>query len=215
MLTPANKSGRYIGIKSDGLFHEKVTAGTEGAILREYELKDGTKGSKWELLYKDVKDVHIAKIEFEDSDFGENILTTFTDGENEVIWAEGTNTNYGSDYMKKLPNIDFAEKLTIQPYAFTDERGKERRGVTIYQKSDKTGDYFWDGKKNLHGFPSVDKEVAESYDKDDWRMHFIKVKKFLTNYTKENILPKFADSSLEEFKNKVEYPENNHEASPF
>src|ERR1700748_308909 len=125
MLTPATKSGRYIGIKSDGLFHEKVEAGTEGAILREYELKDGTHGSKWELLYNDIKDVLITKVEFEDSDYGMNVLTTFTDGDNEVIWAEGVSTNFGTDWLKKLPNVNFAEKVSVKPYAFTDEKGKE------------------------------------------------------------------------------------------
>jgi hypothetical protein len=207
MLTPI-KSGRYISIKSDGRFHEKVSKDTDGAVHREYELKDGTKGEKWELLYADIKDVLIKKVEFEDGDFGENVLTTFTDGENEVIWAEGVATNFGTDYLKKLPNILFSEKLTIKPYAFTDEKGKERRGVSIWQKSDKVADHFWDGKEKLNGFP-VPPKPNDEMSKTDWKIHFLNVQNFLTEYAKKHVVPLFEKG--------IEYPEEelNPENIPF
>ncbi len=217
MLTPKKTDGRFIGIKADGLFHEKVSEGTEGAELRKYELQDGTKGEKWELLYKNVRGVHITKIEFEDSDYGENILTTLSDGENEVIWAEGTNTNFGTDYMKKLPNINFAEKVDIVPYAFTDENtGKDKRGITIYQNGEKVQNFFWKDGAVSNGMPFVSKEDGEKYDKDDWKVHFISVKKFLTNYVKENIIPKFEGVVVLK-SDEVEYPseEINPEDVPF
>lgn len=195
-LTPAKGTGRYISIKADGLFHEKSEQGVPGAKKRTWELKDGTKGEKWELLYSDIKDVYIKDVAFEDSDFGENLLIMLTDGnpENDIILAESTASNFGTDLMKKLPNIIFSEKLTLRPYAFETEEGKERRGVTILQGTDENGDekklkdFFWDGEQNLHGIPQADK--TKTHDKDDWRIHFINVKKFLTNYTKENIIPK-------------------------
>lgn len=196
-LTPAKGTGRYISIKADGLFHEKVDMGTDGAVLREYELKDGTKGSKWELLYKDLKNVYVKDVAFENSDFGENILVTFTDGESDITLAESTSGNFGSDIMKKLPNINFSEKVGVAPYAFVDERtGKPKRGVTFYQQSDKVGDYFWDGTENLHGFPKPDGDTSK-FDKDDWKVHFINVKKFLVNYTRENVIPKLAEGRAE------------------
>lgn len=208
MLTPI-KSGRYISIKADGLLHEKVSKDTEGAVLREYELKDGTKGEKYELLYKDIRDVTVTNIQFEDSDFGENILVTLSDGENEVILAENVASNFGTDILKKLPNVSFSEKLTLSPYSFTDERGKDRRGVTMWQKSDKVADYFWDGEKKLHGFPEPEGDTS-GYDKDDWKMYFIQVKKFLVNYAKTNIFPKFAGDVA-----KDAYLENTLDESPF
>lgn len=220
-LTPATKTGRYIGIKADGLFHEKVSEDTEGAVRREYEIKDKktgavTKGVKWELLYKDMKDVHLVNVEFEDGEYGENILLTFRFAdESEITLAESTAGNFGTDIMKKLPNLSFAEKMTIKPYAFTAENGKEKRGVNFYQGSDKVMGYFWDDetKKPLHGFPEIDAE--KTYDSDDWKMHFIGVKKFLVAYTKENIAPKFAKDGVEPAR--VEYPEDeiNPEDIPF
>jgi len=199
MLTPVN-SERYISIKADGLFHEKVDKDTEGAVLREYTLKDGTEGSKWELLYRSVDNVFIKGIRFEDSDYGENILTTLVDAEgNEVVWSESTGSNFGTDYMKKLPNLDFSAKVSIKPYAFEDENGRDRRGVSIFQE-DKVQGYFYDGEKNTNGFPEPE---SKEMSKDDWKVYFIQVKKFLTNYTKENIIPKF-EGVVEE--QKMEYP---------
>lgn len=191
MLNPDTKSGRYIGIKSDGKFHEKVDEGTEGAVLRKYELKDGTKGEKWELLYRSIANVRIVNIEFEASEYGpDNIVTTFKDGDEEVKWSEGTNTNFGTDYMKKLPNMDFSLPLTISPYAFEDERGKERRGVTINQNGDKVQGYFWDEATNKpgNGFPEPEGD-RETYDSDDWKVYFIGVRKFLVAFTKERVVP--------------------------
>ncbi len=217
MLTPINNE-RYISIKADGRFHEKVEEGREGAILREYELRDGTKGSKWELLYKSIDNVFIKSIRFEDSDYGENILTTLSDGENEIVWAESTASNFGSDYMKKLPNLNFSEKVSIKPYAFEDENGKDRRGVGVYQH-DKIANFFFDPelKKNIKGFPEP--ENREDMSKDDWKVYFIQVKKFLTNYTKESILPIFENvitpEELKANREGFEYPAEEIGQSPF
>lgn len=217
MLTPVNNN-RYISIKSDGRFHEKVNEGTEGAVLRKYELKDGTEGQKWELLYKDISNVYIKNVAFEDSDFGENVLVTLGDDEYEVVWAENTASNFGTDFLKKLPNIDFSKPVSIKPYAFEDENGKDKRGVGVYQ-SDKITDFFFDSetKTKLHGFPEWPKEDYKDMSKDDWKMYFLQVKMFLTDYTKKNIIPLFVAGV--EIDTTYKYPENDNDPpegeSPF
>ena len=181
-------------MKADGRFHEKVDKDTEGAVLREYTVKkDGeeTKGEKWELLYKDISNVLVTNIRFEDGDYGENILLTLIDGDNEIVWSESTASNFGSDLMKKLPNLDFSKRVSFKPYAFEDEKGKDKRGVSIFQE-DKVSDFFYDGEKKLHGFPEWPKAL-EDMKSDDWKMFFLQVKMFLTDYTKTNIVPKFAE----------------------
>jgi len=183
-----------VSIKSDGLFHEKVQEGTPGAVFREYELKDGTKGSKWELLYRSLDNYRITDIKFEDSDYGENILLTLDDGEEKLVWAENTGGNFGSDLMKKRPNLDFSQTVSFKPYVFEDNG---RRGVSVFQ-SDKISDFFWDGENKLHGFPEWQKEDMRDMTKDDWKMYFLQVKMFLTDYIKKEILPKFAGVSVAE-----------------
>lgn len=206
MLTPI-KNERYLSIKSDGKFHEVVSKDTEGAILREYKLKDGTEGSKWELLYKDISNVFITNIRFEDSDFGENILLTLTDGDTEVVWSENTGTNFGTDLMKKLPNLDFTKVVSFKPYSFEDENGRDKRGVSIFQ-IDKIMNFFYDGEKNVHGFPEPQKP-REDMKTTDWKIYFLTVQTFLTDYTKEHIVPKFAEKTEQAPEEKVlEYPED-------
>lgn len=203
MLIPT-KTGRYITIKSDGKFHETVNKETEGAILREYKLKDGTEGSKWELLYDKIEHSMIKDIAFQDSDFGENLQITLTDGENEVILSENVGTNFGTDLLKKLPGIMLEQEVGLSPYSFLGNNGKDVRGVNVWQKSDKVTSFFWDGEKNLHGFPTPPK-AREEMSKTDWQIYFLTVQNFLVNYTKEHIVPKFAGKTEAPA---IEYPEN-------
>lgn len=193
-LVADKPKGRFISIKAtDGKFHEKVPEGTEGSEVVEYELKDGTKGKKSVIKYPRIENVFITNVEFEDGDYGKNVLVTLSDGENEIVWAQGTKTPFGEDLMKKLPAVDFAEKLTIQPYSFPSEKtGKPVRGVNIYQTSDKVLSHFWDGEKAINGIPEYDKVDAKSFDSDDWASHFTTVRKFLVNYIEEHVRPKFA-----------------------
>ena len=214
MLTPAN-TGRYISIKADGKFHEKVSEGTDGAVLRDYELKDGTKGSKWELLYTAVEG-YVTDVKFEDGDFGENLLVTLKDGDQEVIIAQGVSTAFGEDFLKKLPGLDLTKKAQFKPYAFEDDRGRVKNGVSIYQDNDKLASFFWDGEKNLHGFPTIDKKEDEEWSKDEWKAHFLRVRIFLTKYAKEHLVSKFAEGA-EEIKRPTDEEEQRAiaEAIPF
>lgn len=225
MLTQKSTGGRFISILADGNFHETVNPNTEGAILREYETKDGTKGSKWELIYEKI-DAEITDVKFKDGDYGEQILVTFSDGDNDVILAQGVGSNFGEDIMKKLPNIDLSKKLTVSPYSFTDENGKEKKGVTFYQDGKKIEGFFYDTEKKApkNGYPTPDGDV-NTFKSDDWKLFYLIARKFLVNYTKENICTKFADKPVasrteaptDPLAHHFEYPENdiNPEDIPF
>jgi hypothetical protein len=208
-LVLATSKGRFISILSDGMFHEKTTEDTEGAVLRKYELRDGTKGEKWELVYQKVENVMITGVRFEDGEYGKNLLIDLSDGENEITIAQGVATNFGEDLLKKLPAVNFAEKVSLQPYSFISEKnGKPVKGVNIYQKSDKVLSHFWDGEKKVNGFPEPEGNTEE-YSTDDWKLFFLQARKFLVAYNTEHVLPRFAekDELEEQFKEKVEEEE--------
>ena len=207
MLTPATKSGRFISILSDGLFHESVNPNTEGAILREYELKDGTKGSKHELLYKDIEG-EVVNVQFRDGDYGEQVQITVRDNDEDITISQGVGTNFGEDLLKKLPNIQFEKRAKFAPYAFTDDSEKERRGVTIYQDGEKVSSHFWDGEKNVNGYPTPEGDTS-TYKSDDWKLFYLQARKFLVNFNKETVVPKF-DGYAPSIKSSeaIEYPEN-------
>ena len=175
---------------STGDFRMSVPEGTEGAIRREYETSDGKKGEKHELVYKSIAG-KIVDVSFYDGDFGKSVLVSFDfeDGSEPVTAAFSTNTPYGEDVMKKLPNINLNEWVTFSPFAFTDERGKERKGVSITQGDEKIQNFFTQvtqdkkGKnvyENLHGYPSP---TGDESDSDDWKLYFLQCRKFLTKYT--------------------------------
>lgn len=177
---------------SDGTLRLTVDEGTEGAKLREYETSDGKKGSKWELTFKSLCG-KISNMQMHEGDYGKNLLVTFAyEGGADTV-SFNTASPYGEDFMKKLPNINLDEFVTISPYSFTDDNGKVRKGVTVTQGDVKLQNYFYDAekKKNLHKYPEPEGDTGK-YDKDDWKIYFTKCRKFLVAHVEEKFLPAYA-----------------------
>ncbi len=187
MLNPAKEEAIYASILADGLIHVSVPEGTEGAKKREYETSDGKVGTKWELLYKDVSGL-LTKINFREGDYGKSLQLTIQDGdEMPVVLSLPTSSNYGEDAMKKLINIDLAKPVKIAPYSFTDDKGKIKKGVTIYQDEVKLTNYFYDieTKQNLHGFPEP-KKLKKPLSKEQWKMYFMEAQMFMIDKITEH-----------------------------
>jgi len=85
-----------------------------------------------------------------------------------------------------------------------DEKGDFKVKMTNFFQGPQT-------KEPLHGFPKPDGNT-ENYSKDDWKIYFLTVRKFLINYAKENMCPKLVQipqrmpRTLEEQEGNVEYP---------
>ncbi len=162
----------------------KTESTNPNAVKREYETSDGTKGEKHELAYDNITG-KIESIELVEGKFGMQIQVLL-DG---VILSIGTATNFGSDLMKKLPAVDLTKEVNIAPYSFEDDKKKIQKGVTVYQDEEKISNFFWDGKKNLHGFPELPKDY-KTFTSDKWKSHFLDVKMFLQDYIQENVINK-------------------------
>lgn len=187
---------KYITVLADGKFHQVVPEGTEGSVKRE--IKDKQTGEvtsvKNELIFDSVSGV-ITKVSFEDSEFGKNLQIEL-DGEG--VLSLGTASNFGEDIMKKLPAVDFSKSVKIVPFSFEAE-GKAKKGVTIYQDEQKVDSFYWDKdkKSNINGIPEIEGD-SKKFDADDWKIHFMKVRKFLVAEIEK--LPMFltkAQSNLE------------------
>lgn len=187
---------------STGDFRQVVSEDTEGAVRRDYEIKDSKdgsikKGTKFELVFDSI-DGHIAGVEIFEGDYGKNIILTMDFGEeaDPVGISVNSGTPFGEDLMKKLPNINFNEVMKLSPYSFEDDEGKSRRGISIVQNGEKIQNFFYDpnaneGKgANINGYPDPQGDTSE-YDKDDWKIYFTQARKFLVKYTETNILPMF------------------------
>lgn len=204
--------GTYYSVLADGKFHTTVEKDTEGAVLREYETSDGKKGSKYELVAQAVTG-KITNVAIYDGDFGKSVQVTL--GDNELILALSTASNFGEDFMKKLPNIDVTKDVKFSPYSFEDEKGKKRRGITIYQDGNKIADYYHEKKGEkiveTNNYPKVPKE-SKDWDKDQWKLYFATARIFLVDEVKKHKLFNVATAATV---NDMDYPENKEAIDAF
>ena len=188
-LNVKSASGVYVGI-IDGSFRKVVSEETEGAVKRTYEVTDERtkevfKKTKYELVYGSVDGI-IKGIEFKDSKYGTSLILTVDD----INISMKTSKKYFDDFAKKIPNIDFSENISLTPFDFVGNNGKNVRGITILQNGEKLKNYYYDGEKNLNGFPEYPKDAPIKGDKslkakNFWTIHFLGVEEFLTEKVME------------------------------
>lgn len=178
---------------SDGTIRKVVPEGTPNSVIREYETSDGKAGTKTELIFKEISGF-ITDMELFDGDYGVNLiieLAVSEDKETKEYLSLGTASSFGEDFMKKLPNLKLDEIVTLVPYAFEDEKGKNKKGISILQNGVKIQNFFYDAEKkeNINGFPVPQGDTAK-YSKDKWKAYFLDARIFLTEYAKENFIEK-------------------------
>lgn len=162
---------KYIYIVG-GCFKEQVEEGTLSANRREYEKADKSVGIKYEISYCSL-DGKITNIKFRDSDYGKLILIEI---DNDIQLSMNTESRYFMNFARKLPAIDLGKKVNMSPYDFETAEGKRMVGISVVQNEEKIKDYYYDGKKNLNNLPNPPEGEK---DKDDWKIYFTTVKKFL------------------------------------
>ena len=181
--------------KDGKTIYERVYSWVEGNLAGIYYKQDDKYGNSFEVIIDDGKD---------------RFQVSFPEGD-----------NYFMDFFSKLPNTDMSKPLRIAPYDFEDSNtGKRRKGITLMQAGEKVDNYFnvkvGDKYEYRHGFPEP--ENPKKMDKDDWKVYFIKVTKFLRNYINETIIPKFVATDLNKM-NEVATSEvvevNNNDDLPF
>ena len=182
-----DSSVRYLTIIS-GKLSQKVQEGTQWAVKREYEV-DGNKGEKWELQYKNLSGF-ITELSFKQSDYWEMFSVKIEKDWEADLLTMNTNSRYFSDFGRKLKNIDLSKEVCLNPYDFEDN-WKQKRGLSITQEWNKIEDayYDWDKKKALNGMPDVSEKERKEFDKDDWKIFFVKIKKFLKEEIQKVELP--------------------------
>lgn len=159
--------------KSDGEYDSK-------AKCRKYDV-NGNKWEKWEYRYKNISGV-IGDVKFVDTDFWTNCVVHLYDENSQFALTLWTNGKYFTAFARKLKNIDLNEPVTISPFDFEGDDKKKHTGLSITQDWEKIADYYYDGKKNTNWMPEPD--IKDKKDKDEWKMYFLQVKKFLIEEVK-------------------------------
>lgn len=201
MLKNTKVDGVYASVSADGTIRIKVEEGTPGAKKREGDLQDGSHFIKYELEYTELTG-KITGINFYEGDYGKNIQVTVTDGEEEpVILCLGVSSNFGEDFMKKLPNVNLDKEVTIKPYSMISKKnGKTIRGVSISQEDNKLLSFFSEKQGDKFVITNGMPEPSTNMDKMAWKMYFMQVDLFLVKYIEDNIMPKLVNFTEEEIK---------------
>lgn len=188
-LNPKQVSGNYLSIIG-GTLRKNVPEGTQGAIRREYETSDNKKGVKFELEYGSLEG-NVVAIRFHESDYGKQVSIGIKDGQTYYVQMP-LKSRFAIDLMKKLPNVDIAQKIELKPFDFEDDKGKTVKGVSITQNGEKVKNFFFNEetkKQDLYDFPQPENS-GQDFDSDDWQAYFNGVAKFLQNYVTLNIVSK-------------------------
>lgn len=155
-----------------GNISQKVDKDTPKAKYREYELPDGTKGGKWEVLFTSWTG-KIVNITFKETKIGEMCNIELED----AVLSLNTSSRYFMDLACKLCSGDLKREFTFHPYDMEVDGGKRKTGVSLQQDGVKLKNHFYNGTCNLHGFPEVDK--TKTIKKTYWKTYFIEVADFL------------------------------------
>src|SRR5579884_3285181 len=200
-----------------GTFRVQVPQDDPAAVRRDWDSADGkTRGTKYERIVNALFGM-IENVQFFNGDYGQQLLISldFNEQQEQPIIALNMASREAEDFLKKLPNIDLAKEVRLRPFDFKDKEGQQVRGMEILQPNEegefkvKITNFFRDAEKkeNINGYPDPEGDTKE-YSKDDWKIYFLQTRKFLVNYTKENICPKFAHKAYRDVEAPIEYPKD-------
>jgi len=171
---------------SDGKIRKKTEKEDPKAIKRVIE-KTG------DVLYERVYNAFTGKIlslwMSSHNEFGNtwNLLCEAAD--KQYVLQVNEDSRYSNELLKKIPNIKFGETYKITPYQI-EEKGKKNIGLSLKDKDEqRVDDFYHDFKQDKsgkftatakYGFPEF---KGDPKDKEDYKIYFIEVKKFLRNAT--------------------------------
>lgn len=169
----------YVSILSaDGTFRLSVPEGTEGAVKRDWTVGDKS-GTKNELVYKSLTG-KITNVDVVETEIGRLLQVTITDEIGDLTISIATNSNFATDLMKKLPNVNKEKDVKFTPYSFTNDKDKLVKGVTVEQDGVKIESFY---KDNANGIPVP--EEGKTYTKNKWKSYFGEVEDFLVGTIKK------------------------------
>lgn len=192
---PSNKI--YLRI-SNGRICKTVKEGTPKAQVRETSKGDVI----WELVWESLSGT-LDAITFRDHpEYGKTwTLTVLGDGIETYALQVNEDSRYGIDLLKKIPNMRHGLVYTFRPYEF-ERNGKRKCGINIetngqkvqsyYQKFTDKGNGEW-LVENLHDYPPFE---GDSKDKDELKIYFIKLAKFLRTNAIAHIQGNFQTAEL-------------------
>ena len=176
---------------AEGKVRVRLKEATEGSVARQ--------NKKGEIVHEFVYDEftgRITSIGKDEAPFGTQWRIDFEDsGE-----AYTLNMMYDSSTAQKMlnvllaPELDIAKPVTLRPYNFTNDKGKQIVGVSVLQNGTKIGPAFGTHAYPIDGRPEMPElEVVKFKGKDQYDS--TKRLEFLADQVATRLQPKFATSA--------------------
>lgn len=165
----------FLSIKAGNLV-QSAEEGQEKAVARSWKDKDGNEGVSYEILHKDLTGF-ITGISTKQGKYGEDLEIFLEKDGSKAKLTIKVDSRYFADFAKKVPNLDLTKEVTMNAFDFKPEgRDKNITGVSLKQGGESIKNAYWDGKKNVKGYPVMEEDAPDS---DDWKLHFLKERKYL------------------------------------
>jgi len=177
--------GMYLKV-SYGAIRKTCQEGDPKAVSRV--TKDGA--TVWERVWRNLTGRLIGLTTHEHEKYGRS-WTLHVEDNGEVFQLQvSEDSKYGSDLLKKIPNLVIGKTYKFNPYDFTPQGEKKARtGLSIVDEETggKIQSYFHkiegEGKNAtvtyLNGYPEADPNITKDWDKDDWKIYFMKANKVM------------------------------------
>ncbi len=134
-----------------------------GSDIRYSENKQtGVISPKKGWWYDHIEAIVTGVVVDEKNKFGARLEISLADGEDSYLLCASLDGAYGRSLAERIPNVKLGDKVKFQPYSFTDDKGKDRKGtsVKINDAEENAKSYFFDGEKTLHGAPEFPADFA-------------------------------------------------------
>lgn len=172
-------------------FRIRTEKSTDGALKRMYTTKSGEEKEVYELRFADINSCFIAGVEKRKVTFKNGnsieILEVKFQPENPIEPPLKLQLNVqgglASDFLKKLPGVNFNKLVTLEFWNFVPEgKTKAKKGFTVKQDGEKIVNQFYnpDTQENLHGYPEVNEAQSEAT--GYWKFYYSQVFDFLYDY---------------------------------
>lgn len=165
-----------------GKFRIRAEKNAQGSLKRIVTDREGKPiGEKWEYVYDELV-CFIKDISAYDGKFGRetHVICDTHAGEVKLQLSQGS--KYASDFLKRVPNVDFSKKVVLSPFDFDNDKGNKVQGILIYQDGKKILSYYKDEDgNNINGIPTLSAEQYEEKkgSKTFWKYWFGEEYEFL------------------------------------
>lgn len=176
----------FLSINGNGKLAKKATAETEGAVKNIYNAGKPDEKTVYQLEYKAIKGMITGMYYNKHEQYGESLNVIIDD---EYALQLKVGSRYYYSFVKTLPNLDFAQPVTFNPWRKEKPDGKISAALYLNQGGGKDSVKWYFTQETPNGMPEMKKVTFKGEEKwDDTDMQV-----FCKKFVEEKILPKFGN----------------------